>query len=41
MPSATSFASAPSRPLIQAISLMNEMRVARNALDAYLTISAV
>ena len=41
IPSATSFASAPTRSLIIAISLMNEIRVARNAFDAYFTISAV
>ncbi len=41
MPSATSFASAPTLSLILAISLIKEMRAARNALDAYFTISAV
>ena len=41
MPSATSLASASTRSQIRAISLMNEMRAARNAFDAYFTISAV
>ena len=41
MPMATCFTSAPSRSQMTAISLMNEMRVARNALEAYLIISAV
>src|SRR6266576_2610036 len=41
MPAATSFTSAPSASQILAISLMNEILVARKALEAYLIISAV
>src|SRR5258708_8090491 len=41
MPCATSFTSAPSISQILAISLMKLMRVARNAFEAYLIISAV
>ena len=41
MPSDTSLTSASTRSQIRAISLMNEIRVARNAFEAYLIISAV
>ncbi len=41
MPSATARTSAPTASQTLAISLMNEILVARNALDAYLIISAV
>ena len=41
MPRATSFTSAPSSSETLAISLMNEIFVARNAFDASFTISAL
>ena len=41
MPRATSWTSAPSFSHRSAISLMNEILVARNALEAYLISSAV
>jgi hypothetical protein len=41
IPVATSLMSAPSASQMLAISLMNEILVARNAFEAYLIISAV
>ena len=41
MPSETTFTSASTLSQMRAISLMNEIRVARKELDAYLIISAV